>query len=56
MAERKLVVYYESRNSIDEDTFLEYVHRFFCENPNDPSVGDCPLRAMTVQDVVEEED
>lgn len=54
MAERKLVIYFESKNT-DEDAFMEYVHRYFCENPNDPTTQDCPLYAMTVQDVVEEE-
>lgn len=55
MAERKLVVYYESRHTIDEEKFLDYVHEFFCENPNDNNMNDCPLFAMTLQDVVVEE-
>jgi len=46
------VVYYESGPEIDEDAFLEHVHRFFCEKPEDPNAVDCPLHAMTLQDVV----
>ncbi|QIQ62989.1 hypothetical protein SEA_MOAB_112 [Streptomyces phage Moab] len=53
--ERKLVIYYESSDTIDEDALFEHVHRFFCDNPNDQSVTDCPLYAMTSQAVVEEE-
>jgi hypothetical protein len=53
--ERKLVVYYESSDSTDEDAFMEHVHRFFCKNPDDPNAENCPLYAMTLQDVVEEE-
>lgn len=53
MAERKLSVYYELSDDIDEDKFFEHVHRFFCDNANDPDVEDCPLYAMTVQDVLE---
>jgi hypothetical protein len=56
VAERKLVVYYESSDSIDEEAFIDYVHRFFCKNPDDPFSEDCPLYAMTLQDVVEQED
>ncbi|AXH68812.1 hypothetical protein SEA_COMRADE_107 [Streptomyces phage Comrade] len=55
MPERKLTVYYELSDSVDEDAFFEHVHQFFCKNPNDPEVEDCPLYAMTAQDVVEEE-
>jgi hypothetical protein len=56
MAERKLTVFYESSDDINEEEFFEHVHRFFCENPNDPEVNDCPLQAMIAQDVLEEED
>ncbi|AXG66209.1 hypothetical protein SEA_ANNADREAMY_99 [Streptomyces phage Annadreamy] len=56
MAERKLTVYFESSDDIDEDEFFEYVHRFFCKNPNDPDVDNCRLYAMTAQSVVEEEE
>jgi hypothetical protein len=55
MAERKLVVYYEASPELDEDEFFEYVHKFFCKNPQDPDSSGCPLYAMTMQDVVEEE-
>lgn len=53
MAERKLTVYYELSDGLDEEAFFDHVHRFFCDNPNDPDVEDCPLYAMTVQDVLE---
>ncbi|QWT29993.1 hypothetical protein SEA_TUNATARTARE_109 [Streptomyces phage TunaTartare] len=53
MAERKLTVYYESSPEVDEDAFFEYVHKFFCKNPNSPEVDDCKLYAMTFQNVVE---
>lgn len=53
MAERKLTVYYELSDGVDEEAFFEHVHRFFCDRPNDPDVEDCPLLAMTVQDVLE---
>lgn len=55
MAERKLVIYYEASPELNEDEFFEYVHKFFCKNPQDPDSSDCPLYAMTMQDVVEEE-
>jgi hypothetical protein len=54
--ERKIVIYYESNDSIDEDALIQYVHRFFCENPDDQNVEDCPLYAMTLQDVLVEEE
>jgi len=53
--ERKLTLYYEARDKEEEDEFFEYVHRFFCKNPNDPNESDCRLFALTVQNVVEEE-
>ena len=53
MAERKIVVFYESSSDIDEEAFMEYVHKFFCENPEEPNVETCPLHCMTLQDVVE---
>lgn len=56
MAERKLTVYFESSDDINEEEFFEYVHRFFCNNPNDSEVQDCPLYAITAQNVVEEEE
>ncbi|QOI67498.1 hypothetical protein SEA_BEUFFERT_106 [Streptomyces phage Beuffert] len=56
MAERKLTVYFESSDDIDEDDFFDYVHRFFCDDPNDANVDNCRLLAMTSQSVVEEEE
>lgn len=56
MTERKIVVYYESSDKVDEDALMDYVHKFFCDNPEDPDVTDCPLYAMTLQNVVEEKD
>ncbi|QNN99204.1 hypothetical protein SEA_FAUST_109 [Streptomyces phage Faust] len=53
MAERKVAIYYESSPEIDEDALFEHIHRFFCENPNEPTTQNCPLYAMTFQNVVE---
>ncbi len=55
MAERKIAIYYESGPSVNEDDLMEYVHKFFCENPDDKNTEDCPLYAITFQDIVEEE-
>jgi hypothetical protein len=51
--ERKLSIYFEASDKIDEEALFEHIHRFFCENPEDPNVDDCPLYAMTAQNVLD---